>query len=90
METRVPLAERMRPTSFDEFVGQQHIVGKNTLLYRAIKGSFKLQRLNDHLSQPTPVSEANSHLRYSPQEDTQVGSKKRIHFSILHLHRIVK
>ena len=37
METRVPLAERMRPTSFDEFVGQQHIVGKNTLLYRAIK-----------------------------------------------------
>ena len=37
METRVPLAERMRPTCFEEFVGQQHIVGKNTLLYRAIK-----------------------------------------------------
>lgn len=35
--TRVPLAEKMRPTSFDEFVGQEHIVGKNTLLYRAIK-----------------------------------------------------
>ena len=27
----------MRPTSFDDFVGQEHIVGKNTLLYRAIK-----------------------------------------------------
>lgn len=26
----------MRPRVFDEFVGQQHIVGKNTLLYRAI------------------------------------------------------
>ena len=34
--TRIPLAERMRARSFDEFVGQQHIVGKNKLLYRAI------------------------------------------------------
>ncbi len=37
MENRVPLAERMRPTKFEEFVGQEHIVGKNCLLYRAIK-----------------------------------------------------
>lgn len=36
-KTRVPLAERMRPKTFDEFVGQEHIVGKNNLLYRAIK-----------------------------------------------------
>jgi len=35
-QTRIPLAERMRATNFDEFVGQQHIVGKNKLLYRAI------------------------------------------------------
>ncbi len=34
---RVPLAEKMRPKTFDDFVGQEHIVGKNTLLYRAIK-----------------------------------------------------
>ncbi len=27
----------MRPTSFDDFVGQEHIVGKNSLLVRAIK-----------------------------------------------------
>ena len=33
---RIPLAERMRPTSLEEFVGQEHIVGKNKLLYRAI------------------------------------------------------
>ncbi len=33
---RIPLAERMRATSFDDFVGQEHIVGKNKLLYRAI------------------------------------------------------
>lgn len=35
--TRVPLAEKMRPKSFKDFVGQEHIVGKNTLLYRAIQ-----------------------------------------------------
>lgn len=34
--TRIPLAERMRATSFEDFVGQEHIVGKNKLLYRAI------------------------------------------------------
>ncbi len=35
-QNRIPLAERMRATSFEEFVGQEHIVGKNKLLYRAI------------------------------------------------------
>ena len=34
---RIPLAERMRASSLEEFVGQEHIVGKNKLLYRAIK-----------------------------------------------------
>lgn len=32
-----PLAARLRPTTLDEVVGQEHIVGKGTLLYRAIK-----------------------------------------------------
>ena len=31
-----PLAERMRPASFDEFVGQQHILGADRVLRRAI------------------------------------------------------
>lgn len=31
-----PLASRMRPTTLDEVVGQQHIIGKDKLLYRAI------------------------------------------------------
>lgn len=34
---QVPLASRMRPETLDEIVGQQHIIGKNKLLYRAIK-----------------------------------------------------
>ena len=32
-----PLAARMRPTTLEEVVGQQHIIGKDKLLYRAIK-----------------------------------------------------
>ncbi|MBO6297268.1 MAG: replication-associated recombination protein A, partial [Lachnospiraceae bacterium] len=36
-EKESPLAMRMRPTSIDEVVGQQHIIGKDKLLYRAIK-----------------------------------------------------
>ncbi len=32
-----PLAARMRPQTLDEIVGQEHIVGKDKLLYRAIK-----------------------------------------------------
>ena len=37
MENDAPLASRLRPTTLDEVVGQQHIVGKDKLLYRAIK-----------------------------------------------------
>lgn len=37
MEKESPLAARLRPTTLDEVVGQQHIIGKDKLLYRAIK-----------------------------------------------------
>ncbi len=36
-ETEAPLAARMRPTTLDEVVGQQHIIGKDKMLYRAIR-----------------------------------------------------
>lgn len=32
-----PLASRMRPATLEEVVGQEHIIGKDKLLYRAIK-----------------------------------------------------
>ncbi len=32
-----PLADRMRPKTIEEFIGQEHIVGKNKPLYKAIK-----------------------------------------------------
>lgn len=34
---RAPLADRMRPRTLDEFIGQEHIVGKGRLLRRAIE-----------------------------------------------------
>ena len=37
MEKESPLAARLRPVTLDEVVGQQHIIGKDKLLYRAIK-----------------------------------------------------
>ena len=36
-ENESPLASRLRPTTLDEVVGQEHIIGKGKLLYRAIK-----------------------------------------------------
>lgn len=37
MEKESPLASRLRPTTLEEVAGQQHIIGKDKLLYRAIK-----------------------------------------------------
>ena len=37
MKQESPLASRMRPETLDQVVGQKHIVGPGTLLYRAIK-----------------------------------------------------
>ncbi|MBQ8223377.1 MAG: replication-associated recombination protein A [Bacteroidales bacterium] len=33
----VPLAERLRPTSLDQYIGQEHLVGENAVLRRAIE-----------------------------------------------------
>lgn len=37
MKKESPLASRLRPTTLEEVVGQEHIIGKDKLLYRAIK-----------------------------------------------------
>lgn len=37
MDLNQPLAYRVRPKSLEEFVGQEHVVGKDKLLYRTIK-----------------------------------------------------
>ncbi|MGF7058838.1 AAA family ATPase [Brassicibacter mesophilus] len=37
LKKSAPLADRLRPISLSEFVGQEHIIGKDKLLYRAIK-----------------------------------------------------
>ena len=37
LEQEAPLASRLRPSTLDEVVGQEHIIGKDKMLYRAIK-----------------------------------------------------
>ena len=37
MELTEPLAYRMRPRNLEEYVGQEHILGKDKILYRTIK-----------------------------------------------------
>ena len=32
-----PLAERLRPTNLDEYIGQKHLVGKNAILRQSIE-----------------------------------------------------
>ncbi len=37
MDINKPLAYRMMPKTLDEYVGQEHILGKDKILYRTIK-----------------------------------------------------
>ncbi len=37
MNTNQPLADRMRPANLEEFVGQDHLVGKNSILRQSIE-----------------------------------------------------
>jgi len=34
---QTPLAERMRPTTLDQLIGQEHLSGPDTFLHKAIK-----------------------------------------------------
>lgn len=37
MSTKIPLSERMRPQSIQQYVGQKHLIGENTMLRNAIE-----------------------------------------------------
>ncbi len=45
VESSAPLAERMRPRSLSEFVGQNHLVGEGRILRRLLDGSANLPSL---------------------------------------------
>ncbi|MGH9872767.1 MAG: replication-associated recombination protein A [Pyrinomonadaceae bacterium] len=45
VEPSAPLAERMRPRSLSEFVGQSHLVGEGRILRRLLEGSANLPSL---------------------------------------------
>ena len=37
MNSNEPLAFRMRPKTLEDYVGQEHVLGKDKILYRTIK-----------------------------------------------------
>ncbi|HRF18855.1 MAG TPA: AAA family ATPase, partial [Chitinophagaceae bacterium] len=39
MNKHIPLAERVRPVTLDELLGQQHLVGKGSILRTSIENS---------------------------------------------------
>lgn len=47
-----PLAERMRPLSLSEFVGQDHIVGEGKILSRAIEADKLTSAIFTGLPEP--------------------------------------
>ena len=60
MEKESPLASRMRPTTLDEVVGQEHIIGPGKLLYRAIKADKLREREKRRLPASSPTRQAQS------------------------------
>ena len=71
-----PLAKRMRPESLDEVIGQEHIIGKEKLLYRAIKAD-KLSSLIFY----GPPGTGKTTLR---SEERRVGKECRSRWSPYH------
>lgn len=39
VEKSIPLAEKMRPNSIDDFVGQMHILGENSILRKVLENN---------------------------------------------------
>ena len=50
LAANAPLAARMRPRTLDEIVGQDHIIGKNTLLRRAISAGSSFISINPNMT----------------------------------------
>ena len=72
MDQEAPLASRLRPTTLEEVVGQQHIIGKDKLLYRAIKAD-KLSSIIFYGPPGTgKTTTINTIIHYFDQEDMDI------------------
>ena len=78
MEKEAPLASRLRPTTLDEVVGQKHIIGKDKLLYRAIKAD----KLSSVIFYGPPGTGKTMFARY-------IAFKKALPFCYLNFSRII-
>lgn len=60
MKNESPLASRIRPETLDEVVGQQHIIGKDKLLYRAIQAD----KISSSITSKTAMSTSLCFTKY--------------------------
>lgn len=63
IEQEAPLASRLRPSTLDEVVGQKHIIGKDKLLYRAIKADKLGSARRCSPGKPEPIHNLQKYLR---------------------------
>ena len=74
LDRESPLASRLRPTTLEEVVGQEHIIGKDKLLYRAIKAD-KLTSVIFY-GPPWPKSSPIPPVQNSPRSTLPLQAKK--------------
>lgn len=82
-----PLAARMRPTGFDEFVGQEHLVGKGRVLRRAIE-SGKLPSMV--LWGPTGSGKTTLAYIIASATDSQFSPVSAVSAGVADLRRIIE
>ena len=66
-----PLAERMRPKTLDDYIGQKHLVGEGAVLRRMIDAG----RISSFILWGPPSQSAGSSFLYA--ECGHFGSKRR-------------
>ena len=84
-----PLAKRMRPESLDEVIGQEHIIGKEKLLYRAIKAD-KLSSLIFYGPPGTGKTTLAMVIAHTTKADFKAMYGKRTILFIDEIHRFNK
>src|SRR5690606_7808888 len=81
-----PLAERMRPKNFDDYIGQEHLVGEGAVLREAIKSeqipSFILWR-------PLGVGKTSLAKLISQQLDCQYHAVGAISAVVKHIREVI-
>ena len=79
LDRESPLASRLRPTTLDEVVGQEHIVGNDKLLYRAIN---ELLSLSQRFEVAKMLTDKRTYLDISEKNGASTATISRVNRSL--------